>query len=114
MKYLASPFTSSMTLAVAVALSALLALTSARPVHAATGSPARQTAGKTSAVDRAEARIKELHEKLRITPAQEDQWKNVADVMRDNAQRLDDLVRTRTDQAQTMTAVQDVQTYGEI
>ncbi len=95
MKHCTSQFTSPTALVVAVALCAMLALASARPVHAAMGSPARQTAGKTSTVDRAEARIQDLHAKLHITPAQEGQWKSVTDVMRDNAQRLDVLVKTR-------------------
>ncbi len=50
------PWTTLTALAVAVALLATTALASARPSHA----------------DRVEARIKELHAKLHITPTQED------------------------------------------
>ena len=42
-----------------------------------------------------EARISELHKKLRITPAQEPQFKAYADVMRSNAQAMQDLFQER-------------------
>ena len=40
---------------------------------------------KASRTDRAEARIKQLHDQLKITPAQEPQWNAVAQAMRDDA-----------------------------
>ena len=69
---------------------------------------------RPSHVNRVEARIKELHAKLHITPSQEDLWKNVTAVMRDNAQTLDALAQARVDQAQTMTAVDDLKSYSAI
>lgn len=113
MRHLTSPFTYPAALAVAVALLATLTLASPRPLHAA-GDTGRRHAGKTSAVDHVEARIKELHTQLQITPEQENLWQNVTNVMRDNAQKIDALVKTRADQAQTMTAVDDVRAYGDI
>ncbi len=72
MKRLAYPFTSPTARAVAGAvLLATVALTGARPAHAASVAPGQVTAVKASAVDRAEARIKELHTKLNITQTQE-------------------------------------------
>jgi len=98
---------------VAVALLATLTLASPRPTHAV-GGPGRGTAGKASAADRIEARIKELHAQLHITPAQENLWQNVTQVMRDNAQRIDALTKARAEHAQTMTAVDDVHAYSDI
>ncbi len=99
MKRIAYPFTHLTALAVAAAvLFATSALASTRPSH----------------VDRVEARIKELHTKLKITQAQEDLWHNVTQVMRDNAQTLDALAKARSDNARTMTAVDDLKSYGDI
>lgn len=39
-----------------------------------------------------DARIRELHSKLKITPAQEEQWSTLADVMRANAVDMEKLV----------------------
>ena len=99
MKRIASQFPYLTALAVAAAaLLATSALASARPSH----------------VDRVEARIKELHAKLNITQAQEGRWTNVTQVMRDNAQAMDALIKARADNAKTMTAVDDLKAYSDI
>ena len=41
-------------------------------------------------------------------------WKSVAQVMRDNADKLDSLVKARIEHAKTMTAVDDLKSYAEI
>jgi acyl-coenzyme A synthetase/AMP-(fatty) acid ligase len=87
----------------AAALVAILAFASG-PVFAA----------KASAEDRVEARITDMHAKLKITQAQEDQWAKVAQVMRDNEKTIEPLIKARTANAKTMTAVGDLKSYGEI
>lgn len=69
-------------------------------------------AAETSNVISAEANIKELHGKLKITVAEEGQWAKVAAVMRDNAKKLDELTSTRI--ASATTAVEHVNAYGVI
>jgi protein CpxP len=102
MKRMAYQFPYPTALAVAVvALLATSTLASARPA-------------RVDRVDRVEARITELHAKLHITQAQEDLWKNVTQVMRDNAQTLDALTKARSAHAQTMTAVDDFKSYSDI
>lgn len=64
--------------------------------------------------DRAELRIKDMHAKLKITAAQEDQWGKVAQVMRDDAKTMDGLTEARFEHAKDMTAVDDLTSYGEI
>jgi len=64
--------------------------------------------------DRAEMRIKDLHARLKITPAQEDQWKKVVQVMEEDAHRMDTLTQARVDHGKTMTAVDDLKSYEEI
>ena len=87
-------------------------LAQATPPPAATPKPA--TAAKASSVDPVDVRIKDLHAQLQITPAQEDLWKNVTQVMRENAKTMDALRKARSEKAQTMTAVEDFKSYGEI
>ena len=64
--------------------------------------------------DRTELRIKEMHAKLKITPAQEEQWAKVAQVMLDDAKTMDALTQIRVDHAKDMTAVDDLKSFGEI
>lgn len=98
MQRVASPFTSSLAVVAVVALLVTSALASTRPSH----------------LDRVEARIHKLHAQLQITPAQEDLWNHVAQVMRDNAQTMDALTQARAAKAQTMTALDDLKTYADI
>jgi hypothetical protein len=71
-------------------------------------------AAKASVEDRVEARITNMHAKLKITQAQEVQWANVAQVMRDNEKAVEPLIKARKENAKTMTAVDDLKSYGEI
>jgi protein CpxP len=64
--------------------------------------------------DRAELRIKDMHAKLKITAAQEEQWAKVAQVMRDDAKAMDTLTQARVAHVKDMTAVDDLKSYGEI
>lgn len=70
-------------------------------------------AGK-NAEERVEARIKELHAQLRITPAEEPQWNEFAQVMRENARDMDEAFMQRAQQYPTMNAVQNMQSYEQI
>jgi hypothetical protein len=64
--------------------------------------------------DAVEARIAALHDQLKITPAQTAQWNEVAQVMRQNAQSLETLIRQRSRNAQAMSAIDDLRSYEEI
>jgi hypothetical protein len=61
-----------------------------------------------------ELRIHDMHAKLAITTEQEDQWKQVAQVMRDNELALEALVNDRKANANTMTAIDDLKSYAAI
>src|SRR5215207_1388482 len=74
--------------------------------NAATTSTSSKTQGRTSHADRVEARITELHSKLKITRQQESQWNDVAQIMRENAKTMDALAQERTAKKE-MTAVED-------
>ena len=61
-----------------------------------------------------ETRIRDLHKKLQITDAQKAQWDALAQVMRDNAQKMVEIEKRRTADAKTMTAVDVVKSYSEV
>lgn len=70
---------------------------------------ANATSGHPATV---EQRIASLHDQLQITPAEEGKWKAVAAAMRDNANRMDQLVKQRrAHEADDMTAVDDMKNY---
>jgi periplasmic protein CpxP/Spy len=102
---------------IAVAASALF-MTGA---FAQTAAPAAASAPGTAtshpaktASSRVEKQINELHNKLKITAAEEGQWANVAQVMRDNATQMDDLISKRETNEASMTAVDHLNSYGEL
>jgi protein CpxP len=74
----------------------------------ATTAPAQMAARN----DRVESRIRELHNKLHITAAQQIPWDNMVEVMRDNAKTMIDLQKQRTEDAKSMTAVDAVKSYA--
>lgn len=67
-----------------------------------------------NAEERVERRIKELHAQLQITPAEEPQWNDFAEVMRQNARDMDQAFMHRAEQFTTMNAVQNMQSYEQI
>jgi len=115
MKRNACRFTYTETLAVAAAVVlAFFVLASATSSLAASPGPGMAAAGKASKTERVEVRIKELHAKLKITPAQEGQWDNVTKVMRDNAMTMETLIKARSEGAGTKNAVDDLKSYSAI
>ncbi len=82
------------------------------PVYAA--SEGQTATAKTAGEDRIEKRIKKLHADLKITPAQEAQWNNVAQVMRENHKEMEALTKARAKNEKNMTAVEDLKSYSEI
>jgi hypothetical protein len=64
--------------------------------------------------DFVEARIQDLHQKLKITGAQESQWNAFTEVMRDNAQSVDAVLKERSENLHAMTAVDDLRSYQKL
>jgi exoribonuclease R len=98
----------------AVAFFITIAFAMANPSRAVSADPAQKTPAKVSKVDRTEARIKDLQAKLKITPAQEELWNKVTQVMRDNAKTMEALHQARVEKTKTMTTVEDLKSYSEI
>ena len=83
------------------------------PVLMAQATPAPTPApAATDKPQTIEARIADLHAKLKITPEQEAKWTDVAKAMRDNAAHMEKLVAEKKAQSpQGMTAIDDLMTY---
>ena len=94
----------------AIADEAPVQMAEATPVAAAVH-PASKAA---MPADRDEQRIRKLHDSLAITASQEVLWGQLAQVMRTNDERIDELATERHRRAATMTAVEDLHSYGEI
>jgi periplasmic protein CpxP/Spy len=85
------------------------------PAAAAAASPlTTQPAPGNNAEQRVETHIRQLHAQLRITPAEQPQWEQFAQVMRDNARDMDQAFMQRAQQYPTMNAVQNMQSYQQI
>jgi Mg-chelatase subunit ChlI len=82
------------------------------PGAAAPATPAPGAAGGMAA--RVEQRISQLHGQLRITAAEQKDWDQFAQIMRTNAQDMDAALQQRTQEFQTMTALQNMQSYDKL
>jgi periplasmic protein CpxP/Spy len=85
----------------------------APPPAASSPMAGHPVAGK-NAEERVERRITELHKELRITPAEQQQWDQFAGVMRENARDMDRIFVQRAQQLDTMTALQNMQSYEQL
>jgi len=65
-------------------------------------------------VHKTEARIKHLHDLLKITSEQEAQWSSVAQVMLDNASAIEGAIQDRGQKATSLNAVDDLLSYQAI
>ena len=89
--------------------------TATPPPPAAAASPmANHPVPGKNAEERVENRIKELHAQLRITPAEEPQWNQFAEVMRGNARSMDRAFSERAQNFESMNAVQNMQSYEKL
>ena len=87
----------------------------APPAAAAAASPmSSHTVPGNSAEQRVEEHIRELHSQLRITSAEQAQWEQFANVMRENARDMDQAFAQRMQQYPTMNALQNMQSYEQI
>ncbi|HEX7934386.1 MAG TPA: Spy/CpxP family protein refolding chaperone [Paraburkholderia sp.] len=99
-------------LASAVAMSGAFAQASA-PVAASSGTAASAPVAKGGHERNVEDRIAYLHSQLKITSAQEPQWKAFADVMRNNGQTMGELFKERR-AAANVSALDDMKQYANI
>jgi protein CpxP len=96
------------TFAAADAASGAPASIAARAAQANPPAPRVQSAAQI------ESRITALHKELRITADQDVPWNDLAQVMRDNAQKLRASIAERSKGLKSMNAVEDLQSYERI
>ena len=108
--------------AAVVALLALSAAALAQPAQspapaappAAASSPMTHPVPGKNMEERVENHIKQLHAQLQITPAEQPQWDQFAQVMRENARDMDQAFLQRAQQYPTMNAMQNMQSYEQM
>jgi len=61
-----------------------------------------------------EAHLKRLHAQLKITPAEEDQWSAMAQIIRDNEHQISSLLEARRVNAKSMTALDNLRGYQQL
>ena len=107
------------------AVAALLVLPAAAFAQTSPASPQASPPGASSPIaghpvtgknaeERVERRIAQLHAQLQITPAEQQQWDQFANVMRENARAVDQLFIQRAQQLGSMTALQNMQSYEQL
>jgi periplasmic protein CpxP/Spy len=87
---------------------------SAAPPAAASSLTTSQPIPGKSMEERVENHIKQLHAQLHITAAQQPQWDQFAQVMRENARDMDQTFMQRAQQYPTMNAMQNMQSYEQM
>ena len=102
-----------------IALAASLALSSAfaqssAPVASSPAMASDAGARSQAREARTEQRIAELHAKLKITSAQDEQWNKFAEVMRDNGHTMSELYKQRMSDEKTISALDDMKQYEQI
>jgi protein CpxP len=112
MPYFTHPIAAPAPFGRSVAIAALLGATMlATPLTVAWA----QNAPVTTAIEKTvQQRITELHASLKITPAEETQWNEVAQAMHENGAAMDKLVANRTTQQPNLSAVQDLESDQEL
>ncbi len=110
----------------AAALASLLLLTVALPVgglaqtQTPAGGPSATTKPQAPArntaplADRVEQHIARLHSQLHITPAQQPQWDQFAQIMRENAKDMNQAFQQRATGFASMNAAENMQSYAQI
>jgi protein CpxP len=107
---------------IVTALASSLLIGSACAASPATNAPAAPASATTAPMAKADMQrdmkvdkhIKELHAQLKITAAEEPQWAAVAKTMHENATDIDVAIDKREQGAPNATAIDDLNSYGEI
>jgi len=100
-------------LVVMAAFLAVIFLANANPSFASDKKKPSATT-ENSAVYHTESRIKQLHSALKITEDQEESWKNLTLVMRENAKEMDALIKENAEKIKTMNAVEHIKFHSQI
>lgn len=114
MKSDSSPLNHRLMILFAVSFAFTAILLSGANLYAGQNDAEAKTVVKASLTERMDAHFAVLHEKLKITTAQEDQWRAFTRVMTDNAKAMQELQEKRQKEAGTMNALEDLKSYSII
>ncbi len=115
MKVIAAVLVSTFVFGSAIAQTSDPSSSSSSSPRASAATSGSTTANSDAKRDAAvEKHIDQLHTTLKITPAQEAQWNEVAGTMRDNAKEMDRVIDKRAASAANATAVDDLKAYADI
>jgi hypothetical protein len=103
-----------MKLIVAVLVSSVFGVAAAQTPSPASPNPSAMMNSNAKRDAGVEHHITELHAKLKITSAEEPQWKEVAETMRENAKDLDLAIDKRVAAVSSATAIDNLNSYAEI
>jgi hypothetical protein len=106
-------FPNTLVVVMVVFLAAIF-FANAGPSFAASDSKKSSAVVRTSAVDHAEAQIKQLQGVLKITEAQKELWNNLTNVMRENAKDMDAFTKDRAESTKTMNSVERMKFHSQI
>ncbi|HWX81533.1 MAG TPA: Spy/CpxP family protein refolding chaperone [Steroidobacteraceae bacterium] len=87
---------------------------SASPQASANATPAEMAKADLKRDEAVEHHIMDLHAQLKVTPAEEPQWKQVAETMRENARELDRAIDKRDATIASATAIDNLNSYSDI
>ena len=114
MKMIIAVLVSTFAFGIAVAQSPESPAASASPQPSADVSHSTMMKSDAKRDDAVEHHITDMHAKLKITPAEESQWKEVADTMRENAKAMDKAIDKRDASLASATAIDDLNAYADI
>jgi len=86
----------------------------ATPSSAAASGKKKTTEMQKTAVEHTESRIKQLRTAIGVTEDQEVMWDKVTLVMRENAQDMDALTKSRSENVKTMNAVERIKLHSQM
>jgi len=99
---------------VMVTFLSIIFLANVQSSFAATGAKKTHAVARTSAVDRTEASIKQLHSALKITEEQQEQWNKLTQVMRENAIEMDAFSKERAENIKGMNALERMKFHSQM
>jgi protein CpxP len=107
------------TIVAVLASTFLVCVAYAEPAASPSGASANASSTAMAKADlkrdmKVEQQIKDLHAKLKISPAEESQWAIVAKTMRESAKDLDAAIDKRELSHNSATAIDDLNAYGEV
>jgi hypothetical protein len=106
-------FPATLVLVIVAFLSTIFFATANLSFAASTSKKAPAIA-RTSAVEHTEAQIKQLQGSLDITEAQQELWKNLTAVMRENAKDMDTMNKERAESTKPMNAVEHMKLHSQV